>query len=35
METGRQILEIGKRIAVSSSGQIEAAVVAAGLPRAI
>ena len=35
METGCQILEIRKRIAIRSSGQIEAAVIAARPPRAV
>ena len=35
MEPGCQILEIRKRIAIRSSGQIEAAVIAARPPRAV
>ena len=35
METGCQILEIRERIAIRSSGQIEATVIAARPPRAI
>ena len=32
METGRQVLKIGKRITVRSSGQVEAAIIATGPP---
>ena len=35
MEVGRQILEIGKRVAVWSGGQIEAVVFTTGSPRTI
>ena len=35
METGRQVLKIGKRITVRSSGQVEAAIIATGPPGTI
>ena len=35
METGRQVLKIGKRITVRSSGPVEAAIIATGPPGTI
>ena len=34
MEAGCQILEIGERVAIRGGGQIEAAIIATGPPRA-